>query len=155
MDQPARQRFLASSSESDLEPGFGPRVGTYDEIAHQLTDGYWEFTAAQFGGYGGRQSFDVASGGSLTVDITTLTPAEQSLARWALEAWTNVTGIEFRFVGGIAQITFDHDVGETTAPANGGPIELGPDGEILKSGVHISTDLLKGNWLAGWGQRSK
>ena len=143
MDQPARQRFLASSSESDPEPGFGPRIGTYDEIAHQLTDDYWEFTAAQFGGYSGRQSFDVASGGSLTVDITALTPEEQSLARWALEAWTNVTGIGFRFVGAGAQITFDHEVGETMAPANGGPTELGPDGEILKSGVHISTDLLK------------
>ena len=147
MDQPARQRLLASSSESDPDPHSGPRVGTYDEIAHQLTDGYWEFTAAQFGEYGGRQSF-VVSGGTLTADITALTPEEQQLARWALEAWTNATGIQFRFVGSGAQITFDHDVGETTAPANGGPLELGPGGEILKSGVHISTGVLKDHGTA-------
>ena len=145
MDQPARQRFLASSSESDPEPGFGPRVGTYDEIAHQLTDGYWEFWA-QFGGYGGRQSF-VASGGTLTADITTLTAEEQQLARWALEAWTNVTGIEFRFVKSDADITFDYDVAPGIG-AQGGPTELGPGGEILKSGVHISMDLLKDHGTA-------
>ena len=127
----------ASSNESNPEPRSGPRVGTYDEIAHQLTDGG-----------GGRHAFDVAPGGTLTADVTSLTPEEQQLARWALEAWTNVTGIEFRFVSGDAHITFDHDVGETTALGYGGAIAFGPDGEILKSGVHISTSLIEDSGAA-------
>ena len=119
----------------------GPHVGTYDEIAHQLTDGYWAYAAARFGGYGGRRAFDVAPGGTLTADITALTPEEQQLARWALEAWTNVTGVEFRFVTGGARITFDHDV-PPGIHGTGGPTSLGPGGETLRSGVHIAADLL-------------
>ena len=113
------------------------RIATYDEIADQLTDGYWEWLD------GARHSFDVAPGDTLTADITGLTPEEQQLARWALEAWTNVTGIKFRFVTSGAHSTFDHDVGETTAAGSGGAIDIGPDGEILKSGVHISTGLIE------------
>ena len=124
------------------EPASGPRIGTYDEIAHQLTDGYWAWTAERFGGPGSRQAFDVAPGGMLTVDITALTSEEQQLARWALDAWTNVTGIGFRFVSGSAQITFDHDVAPGSV-ASGGTLSLGPGGEILKSVVHISTNLLE------------
>ncbi len=88
-------------SESDPDPGSGPRVGTYDEIAHQLTDGYWGFRAGPY--------YDAAAGGTITADITGLTAAGQRLARWALEAWTSVTGIEFRFVSGGADITFRDD----------------------------------------------
>ena len=132
---------LASSSETDPEPGSSPRVGTYDEIARQLTDGYWEYSAARFGGYGGRRAFDVAPGGTLTADITALSPEEQQLARWALEAWTNVTGIGFRLVTGGGQITFDHDV-PPGFHGTGGPTRLGPGGVTLRAGVHVSADLL-------------
>ena len=43
-------------------------------------------------------TFDVEPGGTLTVNITRLTPEGQQLAKWALEAWSGVTGIEFSFV---------------------------------------------------------
>ena len=33
---------LVAGSESDPAPRSGPHVGTYDEIARQLTDAYWE-----------------------------------------------------------------------------------------------------------------
>ena len=109
------------------------QIGSYDEIARYLTDDYWEQ---------GRHSFDAGPGDTLTADITALTPEEQQLARWALEAWTNVTGIEFRFVTGGADIVFDHEVGDTTAYGTGGPNRI-QGGTILESGVHIAADLVE------------
>ena len=43
--------------------------GTYDEIAYYLTDGYWEWA-----GSSRSRLLDVEPGGTLTVDITALTP---------------------------------------------------------------------------------
>ena len=110
------------------------RLATYDEIADQLTDGYWEPIGLA------RHSFNVEPGSTLTADITALTPEGQQLARWALEAWTNVTGIEFRFVAGDAQITFYHDA----TPYNEAQVtKFGPRGEILESLVNIRADRLE------------
>ena len=72
-------------------------VGTYDEIVNYLTDGYWEWSK----GRAVRKAFNVDPGGVLTVNITGLTEAGQQYARWALDAWTYVSGINFEFV--------DHD----------------------------------------------
>ena len=76
-------------------------LGTYDELADFLTHGYW----------GGRSSkvFDVEPGGMLSADITSLTDEGQQLARRALEAWTNVSGIGFVYVDDDAHITFEDD----------------------------------------------
>ena len=126
----------------DPDPGPAPRVATYDEIAYQLTDGYWVFSATQFGGYGARRAFSVAPGGTLTADITALTSDGQQLARWALEAWTNVTGIEFRFVSGGAHIAFDDDEPGAFSQAT----ELWFGGEIRKAHVNVSDD-----WLSEYG----
>ena len=127
---------------TDPDPGPAPRVATCDEVAYQLTDGYWAFSAAEFGGSGARRAFNVTPGGTLTADITALTPEGQQLARWALEAWTNVTGIEFRFVSADAQITFDDD----EPGAFSRPTDLRFGGEIRKAHVNISSD-----WLAQYG----
>ena len=81
-------------------------VGTYDEIAAYLTDGFWEWWSE--GGSGA--AFDVVPGGVLTADITSLSEEVQQLALWALEAWTNVTGIKFEFVDDEnANIVFDNE----------------------------------------------
>ncbi len=73
-------------------------VGTYDEIAAYLVSGYWE---------GNRYAFDVGPGGVLTADVTALTEENRKLASWALEAWTNVTGIRFELIDdGDADITY-------------------------------------------------
>ncbi len=74
---------------------------TYNQIANQLTDGYWDNTGRS------TRAFDVAPGGSLDVNITALTAAGQALAISALEAWTKVSGISFNFTSGAADITFD------------------------------------------------
>ncbi len=107
--------------------------GTYDEIADYLTDGYWEMD------WRSRRAFNVEPGGTLTADITTLTPAGQQFARWALEAWTAVTGIGFEFVDGAAHITFDDENVEDV----GGYAESNvSDSEILSSYVSVWKDSL-------------
>jgi Ca2+-binding RTX toxin-like protein len=57
-----------------------------DQIADQLTTGYWG---------GSTRSYDAAPGDTLAVDLSDLTPAGQVLARSALDSWTAVTGIAF------------------------------------------------------------
>ena len=85
--------------------------GTYDEIADYLTDGLRE-----------RSAFHVEPGGVLTANITALTEEGQQLAKWALEAWTNVTGIRFELVeDNHADIIFDND--PDIAPT-GGPVAI-------------------------------
>ncbi len=61
-------------------------VYTYDQIATQLTEGYWG---------GSARSFDVSAGDTLYVDITGLTANGQAMALQALEAWTMVSGLNF------------------------------------------------------------
>ena len=77
-------------------------IGTYDELADYLTHGFKE-------GHGGTPAkFNNESGDVLTVNITALAEDGQRLARWALESWSNVSGIEFEFVADdSARITFD------------------------------------------------
>ena len=121
----------------DADPESGPEVAGYDGIAHQLIDGYWPWHDG-----GGRRSFNVAPGGTLTADITALTAEGQQLARWALEAWTNVTGIEFRFVNGDAHITFDDD--EAGAHSSMTDYAIRPDlVEIRKAHVNVPVDWLE------------
>ena len=73
---------------------------SYDELADYVTHGYWKSTGSE------PHAFDVESGGVLTANITALTPEGQQLAKWAFEAWTNVTGINFEFITGEADISF-------------------------------------------------
>ena len=107
-------------------------IGTYDAIADYLTDGWWE----DLGSTG--HAVDVETGGVLTVNITALNADGQQLARWALEAWTYVTGIEFELVeDDNAFLTFD-DTGE-----GDGYAETDRENGIINSArVIISADTL-------------
>lgn len=60
---------------------------TYDQIATFLTTGFW--------GGGSTRSFDVTSGDTLYVDITSLATNGQDMARAALDTWSLVTGLNF------------------------------------------------------------
>ena len=104
----------------------------YDDIVHYLTDGYWEHSG------GSRRKFDVEPGGTLTVNITGLTPAGQYLARVALDSWTLVSGIQFQEVShNNADIRFSDD-GEgawSRTPVSGGVIPY--------SVVNVSEGLLR------------
>lgn len=59
---------------------------TYDQIAYQLTNGYWG---------GSARAFDTGVNNTLYVDVTGLTASGQSMALQALEAWSLVSGISF------------------------------------------------------------
>ena len=89
-------------------------VYTNDQIATQLTTTYWG---------GDTHHFNVAPGGSLTVNLTDLDAAAQTLARAALALWTDVSGIAFaETTATTAQITFVNDEAGafTTARYSGG-----------------------------------
>jgi Ca2+-binding RTX toxin-like protein len=72
-------------------------MGTIDQIANQLTSGFWN---------GDVHHWAVTQGGTLTVDIHTLSTAEQTLALAALQEWTDIIGVSFKPVLTGAQIVF-------------------------------------------------
>ena len=95
---------LTGDYELSLVENTSP-VGSYDEIADYLIDGFQEWQ----GGWGSTRAFNVGPGGTLTVNATALTAAGLQLAQWALESWSNVTGIKFQLVNHDgADITFDN-----------------------------------------------
>jgi len=84
----------------------------------------------------GGASFNVAPGGTLTVNVTQLTIDGKNLALQALEAWTMVTGINFQQIGGAAKITFD----DADAGAFAGIDSWsGPGGTIYAASVNVGT----------------
>ena len=135
-DLTADDFILDGDADPELEPRPAAYDATYDEIAYQLTDGYWGQTPED-GYYDGPRAFNVGPGGTLSADITALTAEGQQLARWALDAWSNVTGIKFRFVTGDADITFDdNEPGAHFQSTTRG-------GEIVRSDVNVSVDWLE------------
>ena len=73
--------------------------GSTDDIASELTSGYWN---------GDSHHWAVSQGGTLTVNISTLNADEQTLARAALQEWTDIIGVHFQEVFSGGQIVFDH-----------------------------------------------
>ncbi|WP_423207422.1 peptidase [Paracoccus yeei] len=112
-------------------------VYTIPQIAQQLADGYWQSIGAS------RRAFDVAPGQVLNVDISGLDGPGQRLARAALEAWTDVTGIRFDTTPAAGQpvhITLD----DASSGAYSQSFTLG--GDIESSSVNVGQD-----WLASYG----
>lgn len=66
---------------------------TLDQIADQLTDGYWANTGES------RRAFDLGADKALTYDVGSLSKDEQFLARSAMQAWGVASGIRFVDVG--------------------------------------------------------
>lgn len=111
-----------------------PTVYTNDQIADQLTDGYWASNGAS------RRAFDIDAGQALTVNITALTAAGQQMAIWAFNAWTAATGIRFTQTTGTAQITFDD-----SDPNSAYSTSTTTGNTIVSSFVNVSTDWLDTN----------
>ncbi|KZL19834.1 Serralysin C precursor [Pseudovibrio axinellae] len=118
----------------DPDEPVDPNAFTNDQIAAQLTDGFWESN------HDSRRSFDVSPGEAITVDIGDLNADGRELAIKALQAWTMTTGINFEFVTSNAQITFDdNESGAYSTSSTSG-------GTIRSSFVNVSTD-----WVASYG----
>ena len=88
------------------------------------------------------QAFDIAAGAVLTADITDLNAAGQQLARWALEAWTGVTGIQFKLVDDAdAHITFDDSQDNPDAASASRSTS---EGFIVSAHINVPA-----NWITG------
>lgn len=107
-------------------------VFTNDQIADQLT----RETST-----GAPISFDAGPGDTITVDITGLTNAGKFLATNALEAWENVTGLNFSFVSSGAQITFDDENSGAYAS-----FSWWSNGDLISADVNVSKA-----WLNSYG----
>ena len=103
--------FAATTGQYTLTAATTPPLTLYtnDQIANQLTDGYW-------GGASQRHAFNVAPGGTITFNVQGLTADGQNLAREAFNLWRDVTGINFSEITTAAQITLDDN--QTGAFAN-------------------------------------
>ncbi|PHX42716.1 serine 3-dehydrogenase [Pseudomonas sp. NZIPFR-PS5] len=102
---------------------------TLDQQANYLTDGYWHDA------YGGSQHhFDVHAGGSLTVNMASLSANAQVVARYALQTWTDVSGINFVETTAAAAINFsENNSGAYSSSNYAGSI-------ISTSSVNIASD---------------
>jgi serralysin len=108
-----------------------PVAFTTDQIASQLTNGYWG---------GGSHHFGVTAGGSLTFNVQALTAAGQTLARAALSIWGDVTGIAFNEVTTGGQIVYDDNQSGAFANASYS------GGITTSANVNVSTQ-----WLSDYG----
>lgn len=104
---------------------------TNDQIANQLTEGYWG---------GSSRHFNVTAGGTITYNVTALTAAGANLANEAFALWSDATGITFTAVTSGGQIILDDN--QSGAFAN----STVSGGIITGSTVNVSTA-----WLSTYG----
>ena len=139
--------YIAASAYGDNKTGSytlslaagasGVPVYTAQQIADQLTTGYWQNSGQS------PRSYDITAGGVLTVDLSALSAAGREHAQWALEAWTTLTGIRFNTApaGGVsADLTLDdEDSGAYASSTTSGT-------RIVSSFVNIDSE-----WLVSQG----
>ena len=130
---------MSNHQQNDTEISVSDEL---DAIASYLTDGFYEWAINNDqDDYSGQRSFNVQAGGSLTADISSLTPAGQQLARWALEAWTNVSGIRFALVEDEnANLTFDDDEEGAFAYST-----YSDSDQAVIISSHVNVQILEGN----------
>ena len=105
---------------------------TLDQQANYLTNGYWHDA------YGGSlHHFDVHAGGSLTVNLASLSASAQVVARYALQTWSSVSGLNFVETTAAAAINFSEQKSGAYSNSNyAGSI-------ISDSSVNIASDWVK------------
>ena len=113
-------------------PPDNSEVWTTQQIADQLTQGYWGGT---------QRSFVVGADNEITVDLTALNATYADFARRALQTWTDVIGVDFTEVSGSAEIEFTQ---EGSMEAWSSSSRQGST--LISSKVNIAT-----NWLTSQG----
>ena len=124
---PANSAFDPSSVSSAPLPFF-----SNDQIAEQLS---------QETSGGAQIAFNAGPGDTISVNINGLTNSGKFLARNALEAWENVTGLKFSFVSSGAQITFDDENAGAYASYS-----WRSNGDLVSADVNVSKA-----WLNSYG----
>lgn len=107
-------------------------VASPEAIATFMLDVNW--------GKPGAYAFEADSGESISVNLSALDAAGKQLATWALEAWTNVTGVTFNEVTSGGQIIFD----DNEEGAFAGPDGTGSGGFTTTASVNVGQDFLAG-----------
>lgn len=135
---PAPSNTITGTYTLTVQPYTLPAVWTYDQIANQLVNGYWNSQGES------ARHFAVTQGGTITVSYSTLSATEQTLAKAALQEWSDIIGVTFQPVNSGGQIQFS-DAEDKTA---GGPVAqtsstVGSNGIITVSNVDISASWVK------------
>ena len=119
-----------------VQPGTELALATVDTIAGYLVQGAWG---------GDDHRFPVGPGGTITVNLGALNPSEQTLARAALQAWSDIIGRTFSEVTGGAQITFNNTE-KTAGTPNASASAVFSNGITSSVTVSIST-----SWVDRYG----
>jgi serralysin len=116
-----------------VEPNL--RTWSNDQIAYQLTNGYWG---------GDVHHFNVTQGGTITVNVSTLSAADQTLARAALSEWSDIIGVHFQEVTSSAQISFS-DALDPSGP-------IAQTSAIWSNGITTSANIqISKSWTTDYG----
>jgi len=118
-----------------------PPVGTNDQIANQLINGFWNWNGE------GAHHFNVGQGGTITIDIHTLNSTEQSMARAAFGQWHDIIGVKFQEVTSGAQILITDEEDPTMGGSPSAYTEDNSSGGVTTSAhIHISA-----SWVTYFG----
>jgi Peptidase M10 serralysin C terminal/Bacterial pre-peptidase C-terminal domain/FG-GAP-like repeat/Peptidase M66 len=121
-----------------VQPYTPPPVWTYDQIANQLVNGFWNSEGQS------ARHFAVSQGGTITVNYSTLTAAEQTLAIAALGEWSDIIGVTFTPVTTGGQIRFS----DAEDPSANGPVASTVD--HTSGGLITSADIqISQSWVSG------
>lgn len=112
----------------------GAPVGTIDQLASYLTDGYWDDNG------GARHAFDTSN--AITVYLGDLNADGQRLAQWALQAFEAVIDVTYEVVGSAAAAIIDFT--DTNSGAYAGYSSFG--GVTTSAYVNVSS-----SWLSSYG----
>jgi hypothetical protein len=135
LDVSAFRLQTAGTYVISVQPYSPPPVATNDQIADQLVNGFWG---------GDRHHFNVTQGDTITANLASLTASERVLARAALSEWSDLIGVHFQEVTGIAQIVFSNAEGTSGGIAS--TDVSWSEGIITSARVQISS-----SWVTTYG----
>jgi len=136
IDAGAFNNNYTGTYQLSVQPYTPPFVATFDQIADQLVNGFWD---------GDHHHFNVTQGGTLTVNISTLNAAEQALARAALQEWSDIIGVQIQEVTTGGQIVFDDSEDNSGNPV-AATDAVWSNGLTTSAHVHISN-----SWVQAYG----